>query len=107
MHPGPIHNLKIDEEKAHNVIEKISTVLFNQVAYVVGIVSSLFNIPQVISIWVDKSAEGVSVLSWVGFALASLFWLAYAIRRKESALIITFSLSLFFQMVIVVGAILW
>lgn len=107
MHPGPITHLHEDEENAETVTEKIETVIFNQFAYVVGIASSLFNIPQILSIWVGKSAEGVSTLSWIGFSLASIFWLAYAIRRKEKALIVTFGLSLFFQLVIVAGTIIW
>jgi uncharacterized protein with PQ loop repeat len=107
MNHGPYHVIKRQTEEARGVFQIISSIFLNQMAYVVGIMSSLFNIPQVISIWSHQNATGVSALSWSGFALASLFWLFYAIHHKEKALIVTFGLSLFFQVVIVVGAVLY
>jgi uncharacterized protein with PQ loop repeat len=107
MHHGAYHLIKKEPEPREGVFQMISNVFFNQLAYVVGVASSLFNIPQLITIWIDKDASGVSVLSWLGFSLASLFWLFYAIHHKEKALVITFSLTLVFQILIVIGAVMF
>lgn len=85
----------------------VSNILFNRAAYLVGIVGSFFNIPQMITIWVNKNAEGVSTASWVGFSITTLFWLSYAIYHKEKVLISTFGLTLVFQIIIVIGSILY
>lgn len=109
MNHGAFHVVKKEEVRIEREkgMRYVSSLLFNQVAYVVGIGSTLFNIPQIITIWANKDAQGVSLLSWVGFSIASLFWLFYSIHHKEKALIITFGLNFLFQFAIIVGVIIY
>lgn len=108
MHPGAFH---VVSQKTADVSKRsfkaVTNILFTRAAYAVGIIGSFFNIPQLITIWVHKNAEGVSVSSWIGFSVTTLFWLAYAIYHKEKVLIITFGLTLAFQIAIVVGSALY
>ncbi len=77
----------------------------DKVAYAIGVATSVFNLPQIYKIWIGRNAEGVSLVAWIGFAAASLFWLSYSYIHKEKALTTTFVLTLIFQLVIIAGVI--
>jgi uncharacterized protein with PQ loop repeat len=61
----------------------------DRIIYVVGIFSVCVLIPQLSTILTTKSAEGVSILTWIGFFTSSSFWLAYGLLHKEKPIIIT------------------
>lgn len=46
------------------------------------------NIPQLVKLWQEKSAGGVSIITWVGFFTGSLFWLCYGIIHKEKPIMV-------------------
>lgn len=79
----------------------------DKVAYVIGITASLFNIPQIFKIWIAKSAEGVSLVAWIGFSASSIFWLVYSYTHKEKALATAFILTLTFQLIIIFGILIY
>ncbi|MEO8065567.1 MAG: PQ-loop domain-containing transporter [Candidatus Doudnabacteria bacterium] len=85
----------------------IKKLFLDDMAYVIGVLSAVFNIPQLVEIWVNKNATGVSSLSWTGFSLVSVFWLYYSIVHKEKALILTFSLTLILQAAIALGSFIY
>ena len=43
----------------------------------------LMTVPQVLSIWLRRTAEGVSVLTWSTYLLTACVWLIHGIRRRE------------------------
>ena len=60
-------------------------------------------IPQVISVWVKGNIDGVSILTWLGYALGSGFWVIYGIIHKEKPLTIANFLLFVFDITIVIG----
>lgn len=79
----------------------------DKLIYVVGIVVPIMTVPQFLKIWVDKNAQGISLISWVTYAIASLFWAVYGVMHKEKPIILTSSLLLILDAFIVVGAIIY
>lgn len=77
--------------------------IFDRLAIAFGIVTAFFNLPQLIRAWFGESVEGISLTSWSGFALASLFWLCYAILHRERALIAAFGSAFVLQVFIIFG----
>tara|TARA_Y100000310_G_C20212952_1_gene592197 strand:- start:233 stop:577 length:345 start_codon:yes stop_codon:yes gene_type:complete len=75
--------------------------------YVVGIVGPLVAIPQILSIWVEKNAAGVSLTSWGAFLVMAVFWLMYGIMHKEKPIIVTYILWIIVDAIIVVGTFLY
>ena len=73
----------------------------------VGIISFLFTIPQVTKIWVGKDAAGVSLISWVTFTIAAVFWLIYGILHKEKPIIITYAGWIIIDFIIVLGILIY
>lgn len=81
----------------------VKMAILDRLAITVGILTAAFNLPQLLQIWVNKNIEGVSLISWAGFTVTSLFWFCYALFHKEKVLIVTFGVTLIFQALIVLG----
>lgn len=69
----------------------------------VAVVGPLANLPQLLQVWVKKKTNGVSKVSWILFSILSLVWLSYGIVKKDKYIIISFGITLFFQLMIVIG----
>lgn len=67
----------------------------------------LFEIPQAYNIYVNRSAAGVSLLTWTCFFLSSLTWLTYGFRHRIKPIIMTYSLYLVVEATIVTGILLY
>jgi uncharacterized protein with PQ loop repeat len=40
-------------------------------------------VPQVWTIWVERQAAGVSVLSWGAYLLSALLWFVYGLQQRD------------------------
>lgn len=74
--------------------------------YVIGILSVAANLPQLWDVWVVKNTSGVSLISWTGFFLGSLFWFGYGWLHEEMPIMFVNGLLIFVQAGIVAGLIL-
>lgn len=77
--------------------------IMDRLIYVVGIVGPIMTIPQLLKIWVEQNASGVSVSSWIAYAICSFFWLIYGIMHKEKPIIITYALWIILDVFIIIG----
>jgi uncharacterized protein with PQ loop repeat len=75
--------------------------------YIVAATEPMANIPQIITIYRTHQASGVSIMSWLMYALFAITWLAYGIHIKRKPMIIGSSLIFATDMMVVVGAILF
>jgi len=75
--------------------------------YAVGISGPLMTIPQLLSVWVEKSVDGLSLLSWSWYFITAIVWLIYAIVHKEKPLIVTNILWIIIHFFIVLGIIIY
>ncbi len=80
---------------------------FDKLIYVVGIVGPMMSLPQLLKIWVDRSAAGVSAISWGAFAVISLFWLCYGALHREKPIMVSAGINCTFQAIIFIGAVLY
>jgi uncharacterized protein with PQ loop repeat len=56
---------------------------FNRILYALSILTMVMTIPQVVSIWLNRSATGVSVLTWSTYLVSACVWLIHGIRRRD------------------------
>ncbi len=75
----------------------------DSLVYIVSILSLLFTLDQVRIVWIENNASGVSLLSWIFYAISSLVWLFYGILHKEKIVTITNLLWVVFSLFVVVG----
>lgn len=75
--------------------------------YFIGIAGPLMTIPQVIKIFVSKTAAGVSLLSWISYTIIALFWLWYGILHKDKPIIITNLGWFIVDLIIIIGTLIY
>ena len=75
--------------------------------YLGGILGPIVTIPQLIEIWLNKNASGVSVISWTAYLVGAIFWLFYGLVHKERPIIFTYGIWIIIDILIVIGAIIY
>jgi len=85
---------------------KNSPKFINKIIYFVALVGPLLILPQAIKVWYYKSAEGLSLFSWVSFLIITLFWLWYGITHREKPIIFAQIMWLIIHFSVVMG-IIW
>jgi len=75
--------------------------------YAVGILAPLALLPQILQIYESKSAEGLSLSTWVLLALFNLLWVLYSMVHKDKQLFIATAFMVAFHLAIVVGILLY
>ena len=43
----------------------------------------LMTIPQVLTIWINHQAAGVSTLSWSAYLISAVVWLWYGLQKRD------------------------
>jgi uncharacterized protein with PQ loop repeat len=72
-----------------------------------AVLGPMFDVPQLIKIYADKSAKDVSFYTWFFFAFFAIPWLIYGIVHREKPIIISYSLWILIDSLIVAGVILY
>lgn len=75
--------------------------------YGISIVGALFTLPQFLQIWIQKQAQGVSLLTWSAYTCLSGLWLLYGVVHKEKQIILAQALLLLLDLGVVVGMLLY
>lgn len=80
------------------------TVQPSTIVYVVAVAGPLTGVPQVIAVWtVSATVGGLSLASWILFLISSCIWLWYGVIRKDVPLILSNSLWVVVEALIVLG----
>jgi uncharacterized protein with PQ loop repeat len=77
--------------------------LLDVAVYFFVFTTPLFELPQAYLIYSRQDASGVSLLTWGYFAVSSIAWLAYGLRKRLKPIVFTYSLYLVIELSIVVG----
>lgn len=81
--------------------------VYDKIIYGVVVLTVLSNLPQLLKIWLEQDATGVSMLSWSLFSMISVLWFGYGLLHKDVPLILLNSLLFLVQTSIVVGIVLF
>jgi len=65
------------------------------------------NIPQIYKIFSTQNATGVSLISFSMFAIMEIPWIIYGIIHKAKPIVITYTLWLITNLVIVAGILMY
>lgn len=77
--------------------------LMDKLIYIVALIGPLITIPQIIKIWVEKNAGGVSMITWSAYLIGGMFWLTYGIMHKEKPIILTNILWILMDVMVIIG----
>jgi uncharacterized protein with PQ loop repeat len=75
--------------------------------YLIGFMGPLVTIPQVIRIWVRKSAEDIALFTWIGYLFLGIAWLVYGIIYQDKYIILGSVLWMVMYLLILAGKILY
>ena len=84
-------------------IKKPTNKLFERFMLLFATVEPLATVPQIIEVWSNKNAGGVSLMTWSFYSLTSAVWLYYGIRIKDKPIIISGVLWVSSQALVVIG----
>ena len=56
---------------------------FDRVLYAFSIITILMTIPQVLSVWMNRSAEGVSIITWSTYFVSACVWLVHGLKQRD------------------------
>ena len=79
----------------------------DKIIYVIGVIGPVMTLPQILKIFILKDAAGVSAVSWLAYAIVSLFWIYYGILHKEKPIIITYVLWFVMNSLVAIGAFMY
>ena len=81
--------------------------LIDELIYVVAFIGPLMTIPQVITIWLERKVEGISIITWSSYVVLAIFWISYGLIHKEKPIILANFLFLFVNTTIVIGVLIF
>ncbi|MCK5212237.1 hypothetical protein KAJ89_06050 [Candidatus Parcubacteria bacterium] len=74
---------------------------------IISVTFPLTALPQIISIWLEKSVEGVSLLTWVLFLIFQIPLAIYSIIHKHKRMQLMFSLWCVVYVLVIVGILIY
>lgn len=92
------HKKHVHKKKPSSLVKFIDKSI-----YVVGILAVAANIPQLWTVWIEKNFSGVSVVSWAGFLIGSVFWFWYGLLHKEIPIVVINGFLILVQTGVVLG----
>ncbi len=51
-----------------------------------SIFTMLMTVPQVLTIWVERNAGGVSLVSWVSYLISACLWFVYGLQKRDKTI---------------------
>lgn len=87
-------------------IDKDKSFLY-RLTLVAAIVQPLTTIPQVYKVYSTHNVAGLSLFTWLGYALVGLVFLAYGIKYKLKPIYLTQIIWFSLQMSIVIGILIY
>ena len=79
----------------------------DRAADVMGYMSPLLGVPQVVQIFVTHNASGLSLFTWASFAVVSSVFLAYALKHQIKPLIVAEALWLAIYAAVIPGILIY
>lgn len=97
------NNYKLPNDQSPLLRDPRFQKFINGSVYAIGILGVSATIPQILKIWVEREAEGVSLVTWIGFTISACFWLAYGLIHRDKAIVLSSSCALVADLMIVTG----
>jgi uncharacterized protein with PQ loop repeat len=87
-------------------IQKQSGTLY-RLTLVAAVVQPLMTVPQVVQLYTTHDASGLSLATWLGYAIIGLVFMAYGIKYRLVPIATTQVIWFVLQISIVIGILMW
>lgn len=86
---------------------RIGVRILDYLVLTAGFIGPLFSLPQILTVWRDHTTDGLSLTTWISYAVLSLISVTYAIVHREKYLLVGDGLFLLVNSAIVLGILLY
>jgi uncharacterized protein with PQ loop repeat len=101
------HHKRNRKDKKNSADRKNAIKLMDTVVYIGAALVPLTLLPQLLKIWVWKTAAGVSLISWIAFLGGASFWLTYGILHRAKPIIYMYAIMIILEILIVIGIVMY
>jgi len=70
-----------------------------------SIITMLIALPQVLTFWIGRDAQGASLLCWAAYLFSACLWFFYGIHKSDRTMYLACTGWIAFNAAIVIGAI--
>ncbi len=70
-------------------------------------IGPIITIPQILLIWGQKNAAGISSITWLGYACGSTIWIIYGFVHKERPILFTNIAMFLVQITVLTGSLIY
>lgn len=102
-----IHTHEIDKEKHDRLHQKRYVRFIDRYVFIVAIGGPLTTIPQIFKIWTSQNAGDISITTWALFIFSASLWLFYGIAHRNKPIIISNTLWVVLEGMVLLGAIIY
>ena len=81
--------------------------LLDALVFAVGVIGPLMTIPQIILIYANRDASGVSALAWFAWGIMDIPWIVYGVIHREPPIVVTYSLWFVGNVLVAYGALIY
>ena len=72
-----------------------------------SVFTMLMTVPQVLTIWIERNAGGVSLISWVAYLLGACMWFVYGLQKNDKTIYLACVGWVVLDLAIVIGVIVY
>ena len=101
------HSHKHLKKRTLTVGKSKKPLFIDRATFVVAVLEPLVTIPQALTLFIQKTAAGVSLSTWVGYEILTLVWLWYAVVHKDRLILLYQGLFFLIQTVVIAGGLLY
>lgn len=101
------HHSRVKKHRTLTVKKTKRSLFVDRATYVVAVLEPLVTVPQVVIIFVNKTAAGVSLATWVGYELLTMVWIWYGIVHKDRLILLYQGLFLIIQTGVIIGGLIY
>lgn len=101
-----LHLKHMRERKRKHLSKKSSYHFLDYLVYFASFAGPLMTIPQIMDIWTKKTLA-VNEITWGSYVLFAAVWLCYGIAHKEMPIIVSNTLWIIAEGLVVIGAALY
>jgi len=72
-----------------------------------SVFTMLMTVPQVLTIWIERNAGGVSLISWVSYLIAACLWFVYGLQKHDKTIYLACVGWVLLDLAVVIGVVVY
>jgi len=81
--------------------------IIDKAIYGIALFGPIVSIPQILKIYLYQNAAGVSLFTWAGYLIGSIFWILYGTLHNEKPIVFSSILWVIIEILILIGIIIY